>query len=113
MVIYRAQVVFIMMRRPPRSPLFPYTTLFRSFATSEAAELEDIYRRLGSQVSRRDEQREITAGFAGGADRKSTRMNSSHANISYDVFGSKKKNDFRPVNGDRTSKHLQHGYANG
>src|SRR5437660_9793923 len=71
---------FLMIRRPPRSTLFPYTTLFRSrreshqgFADQGAA---------GCQVQRRPEQER---------DRKSTRLNSSHVAISYAVFCLKKK----------------------
>src|ERR1035437_10435092 len=66
---------FLMIRRPPRSTLFPYTTLFRSDAI--AGEDCDFHFHGGSGVRRRD--------------RKSTRLNSSHANISYAVFCLKKK----------------------
>src|SRR5258707_10571304 len=69
---------FLMIRRPPRSTLFPYTTLFRSDADREP--IAEIGRRL---------QGVGAAGRAG--DRKSTRLNSSHANISYAVFCLKKK----------------------
>src|SRR3712207_8026739 len=74
---------FLMIRRPPRSTLFPYTTLFRSHLE------EDLF--LGGEVE--------VEGALGVArrlddrveDRKSTRLNSSHANISYAVFCLKKK----------------------
>src|ERR1035437_10616465 len=67
---------FLMIRRPPRSTLFPYTTLFRSHLLEHAL---DVFRPLPC--------------FADQAlDRKSTRLNSSHANISYAVFCLKKKN---------------------
>src|SRR3712207_8100163 len=74
---------FLMIRRPPRSTLFPYTTLFRS-------------RRRDDQWNvRRDEQPRVIAARRR-EDRKSTRLNSSHANISYAVFClKKKKNKFR------------------
>src|SRR2546422_4860889 len=84
---------FLMIRRPPRSTLFPYTTLFRS--------------RLGPSPEAPDESRAVTdaegdaaAPFpatthvrveAEGLDRKSTRLNSSHGYISYAVFCLKKK----------------------
>src|SRR3712207_7690552 len=93
---------FLMIRRPPRSTLFPYTTLFRSVrdedgllfiqsarawpafpdAAAALAELKRYFRFLvvvtnGDRIS----------------DRKSTRLNSSHANISYAVFCLKKKNN--------------------
>src|SRR6266478_8220109 len=78
---------FLMIRRPPRSTLFPYTTLFRS-AVSPAADRSDfeIELRCGAAV-------EPQLGRAGGApaDRKSTRLNSSHSQISYAVFCLKKK----------------------
>src|SRR5438445_9488827 len=66
---------FLMIRRPPRSTLFPYTTLFRSVCTH------------GRTRSRRHPERVRTYR----KDRKSTRLNSSHANISYAVFCLKKK----------------------
>src|SRR2546430_12048126 len=71
---------FLMIRRPPRSTLFPYTTLFRSLASvTDAGPPED-----------REEQ--IRAGRIGSfLDRKSTRLNSSHSQISYAVFCLKKK----------------------
>src|SRR2546429_1505452 len=70
-----------MIRRPPRSPLFPYTTLFRSGSTESGR----LPRRL--QGIRRD----VAAGDPGSRDRKSTRLNSSHGYISYAVFCLKKK----------------------
>src|SRR5258707_13210267 len=75
---------FLMIRRPPRSTLFPYTTLFRS------PRLRGAPRRAGVA------DRLLPAGGAGRAGRaegdpKSTRLNSSHANISYAVFCLKKK----------------------
>src|SRR5258707_6852382 len=69
---------FLMIRRPPRSTLFPYTTLFRSpdvFLFGHAVAAAQI-----APVGHRDSE-----------DRKSTRLNSSHANISYAVFCLKKK----------------------
>src|SRR3712207_8499601 len=78
---------FLMIRRPPRSTLFPYTTLFRSVAASYDNQALMYTRDL------------LHAGLGGqradlgvlGQDRKSTRLNSSHANISYAVFCLKKK----------------------
>src|SRR5256884_7312107 len=88
-----------MIRRPPRSTLFPYTTLFRSDA--HVAERGDAGERLGAPAARhpRRRARERTAGLrreragpeASGPDRKSTRLNSSHGYISYAVFCLKKK----------------------
>src|SRR3712207_7798085 len=86
---------FLMIRRPPRSTLFPYTTLFRSAPDAlrslagarvgQDATLADLHRaeRCGARlvIPEDDEW----------PDRKSTRLNSSHANISYAVFCLKKK----------------------
>src|SRR3712207_8920239 len=102
-----------MIRRPPRSARFPYTTLFRSAGADRGLQ------RLGERVARPDllrrdavalrdardvEARQVEPGGAGDVlqrgeplqdrvlvDRKSTRLNSSHANISYAVFCLKKK----------------------
>src|SRR3712207_8916172 len=98
-----------MIRRPPRSTLFPYTTLFRSHeqeADEVAAEVEDQRAdqrveveppaRQGQwtglqQPGHAGEQQEHQGRAADRQDRKSTRLNSSHANISYAVFCLKKK----------------------
>src|SRR2546421_8038119 len=72
-----------MIRRPPRSTLFPYTTLFRSRA--RPARRHGLARRNGGAAHR------SARAVAGGADRKSTRLNSSHDQISYAVFCLKKK----------------------
>src|SRR5262245_64696911 len=78
-------VFFLMIRRPPRSTLFPYTTLFRSPCTF-ASRHENLAGRQESGLV-------IPAGesHGGGRDRKSTRLNSSHLGISYAVFCLKKK----------------------
>src|SRR5215510_16141809 len=75
---------FLMIRRPPRSTLFPYTTLFRS--TPADRELHQPLQR-----EQRDEA---------GVDRKSTRLNSSHVAISYAVFCLKKKKTHRMEDSD-------------
>src|SRR3712207_7953070 len=89
-----------MIRRPPRSTLFPYTTLFRSVAADPVA-VEDAALLLGEGDLGDHGERRGAAGEVGapaveaphpGGDRKSTRLNSSHANISYAVFCLKKKN---------------------
>src|SRR3712207_7972639 len=81
-----------MIRRPPRSTLFPYTTLFRSHGELRphrppAGGLGLVYlpRRGAGRVGTDDEAEQV--------DRKSTRLNSSHANISYAVFCLKKKKE--------------------
>src|SRR3712207_7305314 len=96
-----------MIRRPPRSTLFPYTTLFRSrklrrlpwripkpHHAQPAPEANDRLPRVDEErEARRERERELQnaqpVAFSG--DRKSTRLNSSHANISYAVFCLKKK----------------------
>src|SRR2546422_7677859 len=85
-----------MIRRPPRSTLFPYTTLFRSGALGHRVHRE----RRGKRLDVKDIGR---AGILGArADRKSTRLNSSHGYISYAVFCLKKKNKQRERNHNRT-----------
>src|SRR2546430_11407696 len=93
-----------MIRRPPRSTLFPYTTLFRSvqdhqptaipgfgqlqrLCSHKAAPLKGLADKLAGL---RGQRRDIADG-AGARDRKSTRLNSSHSQISYAVFCLKKK----------------------
>src|SRR3712207_7184903 len=97
-----------MIRRPPRSTLFPYTTLFRSEEEGHGLD-DDADRRAGHRVAEDDDAAGDAGDVGGGAgdrddrdrvavlqragrrDRKSTRLNSSHANISYAVFCLKKK----------------------
>src|SRR3712207_7629075 len=79
-----------MIRRPPRSTLFPYTTLFRSVVRRVLDGILDAEVRLGVRRAAAQSS-EGARHHAGGADRKSTRLNSSHANISYAVFCLKKK----------------------
>src|SRR2546430_6769068 len=93
-----------MIRRPPRSTLFPYTTLFRSLVDVATAPYRDV---ISEQLERDDFQQrreqlrrgrnfdDVIGGFAREmislGDRKSTRLNSSHSQISYAVFCLKKK----------------------
>src|SRR3712207_7046628 len=98
---------FLMIRRPPRSTLFPYTTLFRSevvqapdqLSLAGAARDGWVYCRLKAHLGRLEcilvpnvPQTWKEAHLS--RDRKSTRLNSSHANISYAVFCLKKKNKY-------------------
>src|SRR5256886_11446460 len=94
MLIYYYFFFFLMIRRPPRSTLFPYTTLFRSevnalgwrqdlIAISESA--ASALRSGGASVE------------SAARDRKSTRLNSSHSQISYAVFCLKKKKTHPPI----------------
>src|SRR5206468_12586383 len=87
---------FLMIRRPPRSTLFPYTTLFRSFVD------------LGRMLAHVPPLLGVTASWCLEAqDRKSTRLNSSHDQISYAVFclkKKKKKNKTQTVQPEATKK---------
>src|SRR5438270_10733293 len=97
-----SSLFFLMIRRPPRSTLFPYTTLFRSlglirqrpdgqyeFTNARVAQVGDALQDLGLSA-------EQTLA-ATSEDRKSTRLNSSHSQISYAVFCLKKKKN-EPLN---------------
>src|SRR3712207_7254210 len=96
-----------MIRRPPRSTLFPYTTLFRSFYDRVHGIVEwfsalNPYDFGGSILKIEDYNYSLADStrlepLCCWADRKSTRLNSSHANISYAVFCLKKKNKFTLV----------------
>src|SRR2546427_1329808 len=101
---------FLMIRRPPRSTLFPYTTLFRSqkhgdLSTMPAANLksgrvqtmfeENDLEGQNNNSEETGDYNEMEALLAASTtDRKSTRLNSSHSQISYAVFCLKKKNDY-------------------
>src|SRR2546430_13114031 len=86
-----------MIRRPPRSTLFPYTTLFRSVLPAPAAEGDPGGARRGRRAAGRDQRAaradrgEAPPRGREEGDRKSTRLNSSHSQISYAVFCLKKK----------------------
>src|SRR2546430_3579115 len=81
---------FLMIRRPPRSTLFPYTTLFRSFLRPPSQGSRTAVRpALPPPVFFSSSERSPLAMFR--RDRKSTRLNSSHSQISYAVFCLKKK----------------------
>src|SRR2546422_8526226 len=94
-----------MIRRPPRSTLFPYTTLFRSVAATGAecrlvAVIGDDARGdslRGELAQNRLADDHIVVAAARPTDRKSTRLNSSHGYISYAVFCLKKKNTATPT----------------
>src|SRR5436189_4006166 len=82
-VVHVCHLFFLMIRRPPRSTLFPYTTLFRSPSSVGPGQYRIMQRQtVGPKVGRELQ-----------GDRKSTRLNSSHRCISYAVFCLKKKKD--------------------
>src|SRR3712207_7234008 len=92
-----------MIRRPPRSTLFPYTTLFRSALRQVEQRLAPVRavarpRRVRGGVRRPGRERRGRGARADARDRKSTRLNSSHANISYAVFCLKKKKKKKKYN---------------
>src|SRR5688572_31086920 len=90
-----------MIRRPPRSTLFPYTTLFRSIPekriywrfNAQGIKLKATFHNMGSSLESLNKQNQ---------DRKSTRLNSSHSQISYAVFCLKKKKKTK----DNTNTHI-------
>src|SRR6266496_6166433 len=94
---------FLMIRRPPRSTLFPYTTLFRSRRPHLLAV------RRGGDGARRDRPGNVGGEPGGDRDRKSTRLNSSHVEISYAVFclkKKKKKNQTTTTSNKKQQKHM-------
>src|SRR5438876_4400018 len=94
-----------MIRRPPRSTLFPYTTLFRSVRDKPvAAATALIPPRPIPKASAAAHARTVRS------DRKSTRLNSSHPSISYAVFCLKKKKKKQKINKKTNKKKQQHTY---
>src|SRR5689334_24484891 len=93
------RLFFLLLRRPPRSTLFPYTTLFRSHREAGEVELEArltpheerVEHLLVPDLGRADDGEQRNQREHGPSDRKSTRLNSSHSSISYAVFCLKKK----------------------
>src|SRR3989442_7647085 len=82
-----------MIRRPPRSTLFPYTTLFRSVSTSQFQRVMSSTPATATATT--SHHPACTGLVARGRDRKSTRLNSSHVRISYAVFCLKQKRTIR------------------
>src|SRR5438477_2575503 len=111
--LYILLFFFLMLRHPPRSTLFPYTTLFRSARAAGqapeapgrevAAPARQPARALGERARGRGDQPPARA------DRKSTRLNSSHMSISYAVFCLKKKKKKKSnlINNKRQSRYLK------
>src|SRR5256885_3880871 len=96
MLVFSSFFFFLMIRRPPRSTLFPYTTLFRSSAGRARGRADGGPTRPRPPPGHRRRHRRpghlARQRHRRGADRKSTRLNSSHLVISYAVFCLKKKN---------------------
>src|SRR2546429_3503115 len=93
-----------MIRRPPRSTLFPYTTLFRSPRGSEQRTRAWSNRQRSDLPGRKVGEWPLAGATYG--DRKSTRLNSSHGYISYAVFCLKKKNNSSLLTASRTLVHV-------
>src|SRR5690349_23059985 len=95
-----------MIRRPPRSTLFPYTTLFRSALRKEAAKLgADAFVVWRDEIQTGDganSEPGASRSVKAARDRKSTRLNSSHVEISYAVFCLKKKKKYQTIAADVT-----------
>src|SRR5689334_23666758 len=102
-----------MLRRPPRSTLFPYTTLFRSkYVWRLQAHPFRVGHRVASDERAGSPQERAPAGReAGGSDRKSTRLNSSHSSISYAVFCLKKKKKKTESHAREQSNAAEHVYG--
>src|SRR2546429_4299504 len=89
-----------MIRRPPRSTLFPYTTLFRSAGPRSAFKRKSscaVSSRASSHVASRNGSYQDGGGATRAPDRKSTRLNSSHGYISYALFSLEKKKQHTPL----------------
>src|SRR5207249_6106316 len=99
---------FLLTRRPPRSTLFPYTTLFRSHRAAAARDrggrapsrFGEAPHRSGGRAGGLDLRRARRDAAPAGRDRKSTRLNSSHVSISYAVFCLKKKKNLHGLSGE-------------
>src|SRR5689334_23963590 len=93
-------IFFLMIRRPPRSTLFPYTTLFRSHARDDRARAAQRQLPVRDEQSRRGRRLLLhqLRRLRCAEDRKSTRLNSSHSSISYAVFCLKKKKKQKTTN---------------
>src|SRR2546430_6696899 len=92
---------FLMIRRPPRSTLFPYTTLFRSGEVTRGGRVRGLTPHRLERINARLGRGEALL------DRKSTRLNSSHSQISYAVFCLKKKNGTSPRKRDAASSKVR------
>src|SRR5690348_18196924 len=103
---------FLMIRRPPRSTLFPYTTLFRSHLARAGGHRKSLLAR-DHAVPGKDCRQRRSRPLARLEDRKSTRLNSSHPSISYAVFclKKKKKNKIKHKSLNKTTKKRRSNYT--
>src|SRR2546429_6731942 len=101
-----------MIRRPPRSTLFPYTTLFRSYAVPTGLTFGDVGRNTLSNPGRLNFDFGLFKrfSFTETRDRKSTRLNSSHGYISYAVFCLKKKTAYANLHTNQERAYFMQSY---
>src|SRR2546429_7230221 len=97
-----------MIRRPPRSTLFPYTTLFRSLEPTRPSSMSGTVKKRGEESASSQLKVLVRCRFL---DRKSTRLNSSHGYISYAVFCLKKKNNTSRICVNRHGIRRYHVYV--
>src|SRR3712207_7805357 len=101
---------FLMIRRPPRSTLFPYTTLFRSQRSDRMVPFLPLFTQKKGKFLPCSLSPLPVPRVCHYLDRKSTRLNSSHANISYAVFCLKKKKKHQHSNSQTHNKHSNEHY---
>src|SRR2546429_5003858 len=99
---------FLMIRRPPRSTLFPYTTLFRS--ALPPLDPREAAKQTKEQQAQQEKRQQLVKLLAE-IDRKSTRLNSSHGYISYAAFCLKKKKTRPTSTSPRKTRHYRHSSA--
>src|SRR5258707_4383932 len=102
-----------MIRRPPRSTLFPYTTLFRSHYPRGKGCPPRVRSGATIMTASMEQTKPLCFMFADDGDRKSTRLNSSHANISYAVFCLQKKQNDSQLHPDGTVIDVVHANVAG
>src|SRR3712207_7645274 len=106
--VVHCRFFFLMIRRPPRSTLFPYTTLFRSWQSRRRVRRCSCRCMAAAVISPLCScGRPLAHSRRTALDRKSTRLNSSHANISYAVFCLKKKNKTKAADDEAHGLHVQ------
>src|SRR2546430_8857195 len=97
---------FLMIRRPPRSTLFPYTTLFRSYIKRDNVDISQFPQAVQNYT--KFENKRCALPDLADVDRKSTRLNSSHSQISYAVFCLKKKKNNRLTSSCQAQEDARH-----
>src|SRR5688572_31057577 len=110
-LLYLFFFFFLMIRRPPRSTLFPYTTLFRSLTVdgeNNSRKWSALAVQKISASGKLDRCPRLRVHNAVAGDRKSTRLNSSHSQISYAVFCLKKKKNINHIDTIQTKTRNQH-----